>query len=290
MADSTELPKCGLVMPISEIDGCPESHIISDAVLGAGFQARIVSSSDGVGIIQKNIINNLYADDVVVCDVSCKNPNVMFELGLRLAFDKPTIVVKDDRTNYSFDTSPIEHLTYPRDLRFSSIVDFKEALQDKVKHTYEAAKDPNFKGSFLKSFGDFIIAKIETTALPRDQFIMEELKALRSAVEGMGGTRIGAPTARLTRTNHVMNVSFPNPSTYDVDTVLSIIRGQPGVNSAQIQTFPDGTANFIVETNAESITNENFVRFIVGQYLLEKQANYQQALAEALRTYKGSAE
>jgi len=32
----------------------------------------------------------------------------MFELGLRLAFDKPAIIVKDDNTSYSFDTAPIE--------------------------------------------------------------------------------------------------------------------------------------------------------------------------------------
>jgi hypothetical protein len=33
-----------------------------------------------------------------LCDVSGKNANVMFELGLRLAFDNPTIIIKDDKT------------------------------------------------------------------------------------------------------------------------------------------------------------------------------------------------
>jgi len=104
---------CGLVMPISAIDGCNEQHwqdvkeIISSAVENAGFQANLVSYADDVGIIQKRIIQNLYQNPVVVCDVSGKNPNVMFELGLRLAFDKPTIIIKDDITTYSFDTSPM---------------------------------------------------------------------------------------------------------------------------------------------------------------------------------------
>jgi hypothetical protein len=62
----------------------------------------------------------------VIGDVSCKNPNVMFELGMRLAFDKPTIIIKDDQTSYSFDISPIQNLEYPRDLRFNKIIDFKE--------------------------------------------------------------------------------------------------------------------------------------------------------------------
>ncbi|WP_353118770.1 hypothetical protein [Myroides odoratus] len=55
-------------------------------------------------------MNNIYNDEIVVCDVSSKNPNVMFELGLRLAFDKPTIIIKDEKTGYSFDTGVIEHL------------------------------------------------------------------------------------------------------------------------------------------------------------------------------------
>lgn len=110
---------CGIVMPISAIDGCTESHwtevldILTGAIEDAGFEPHVVSNADDVGIIQKRIIQNLYDNPIVVCDVSGKNPNVMFELGLRLAFDKPTIIVKDDKTSYSFDTSPIEHLEYP---------------------------------------------------------------------------------------------------------------------------------------------------------------------------------
>ena len=58
-------------------------------------------------MIHKTIVQNLYLNPIVVCDVSGKNANVMFELGLRLAFDKPTIIIKDDKTDYSFDTSVV---------------------------------------------------------------------------------------------------------------------------------------------------------------------------------------
>jgi hypothetical protein len=67
----------------------------------------------------------------------------MFELGMRLAFDKPTVIVKDDKTTYNFDTSPIEHVGYPRDLRFTKIVQLKEELAKKIVATYQASKtDP----------------------------------------------------------------------------------------------------------------------------------------------------
>ncbi len=133
-----EKNKCGIVMPISSIDGCTAEHwteilsIIKDSIISSGFEPNLVSDADDSGIIQKRIIHNLYSNEIVVCDVSAKNPNVMFELGMRLAFDKPTIIIKDDKTEYTFDTSIIEHITYPRDLRFNKIIAFKDALKKKI--------------------------------------------------------------------------------------------------------------------------------------------------------------
>jgi hypothetical protein len=167
MVDPKDKKICGVIMPISAIDGLPDSHwaevlaIISEAIERAGFVPNLVSNAEDVGIIQKRIIQNLYENPIVVCDVSGKNPNVMFELGIRLAFDKPTIVVKDDKTSYSFDTSPIEHLSYPRDLRFAPIVDFKEKLAEKINGTYgKASSDPNYT-TFLKNFGEFTVPKLD---------------------------------------------------------------------------------------------------------------------------------
>ena len=179
---------CGIIMPISSLDGCTAVHweevneILSDAIIAAGFTPSMVSEADDVGIIQKRIIQNLYGNPIAVCDVSGKNPNVMFELGMRLAFDKPTIIVKDDRTDYSFDTSPIEHLGYPRDLRFKQIVNFKEALAEKIRGTHKKAQDNSDYTTFLKNFGSFTVAKIDTKEVPTNEFILDELKSLRQLV------------------------------------------------------------------------------------------------------------
>ena len=176
-------------MPISSIDGCNEQHwsdvkeILTEAVEGAGFEANLVSYADDVGIIQKRIIKNLYGNPIVVCDVSGKNPNVMFELGMRLAFDKPTIIVKDDKTSYSFDTSPIEHLEYPRDLRFTKIIEFKESLKEKVKATLKKSEEDSSYTTFLKNFGTFTVAKLDTKEVSKEDFIIEELKDLKKTVQ-----------------------------------------------------------------------------------------------------------
>jgi hypothetical protein len=190
----TEEPKklpCGIVMPISAIDSCTESHweevleILTDAIQHAGFDGNLVSNADEVGIIHKRIIQNLYDNPVVVCDVSGKNPNVMFELGLRLAFDKPTLIVKDDKTAISFDTSGIEHLEYPRDLRFSRIVEFKRKLSEKIAATHKKATSDRSYTTFLKQFGEFTVAKLDKKEVSGQEYILDELRALRSLISSL---------------------------------------------------------------------------------------------------------
>jgi hypothetical protein len=182
---------CGIVMPISAIDACSEEHwrdikfILSEAIEDAGFAPQLVSDADDVGIIQKRIIQNLYENPMVVCDVSAKNPNVMFELGMRLAFDRPTVIIKDDKTSYSFDTSPVEHLVYPRDLRFSKIVEFKESLAEKLKSTYEKSKSDASYTTFLKHFGTFKVAELKTEIVPQDRLVLEELRSLRELISAV---------------------------------------------------------------------------------------------------------
>lgn len=174
-------------MPISAQPGCSAEHwsevrsIIEESIASIDepkFDARLVSDADDAGVIQKRIVQNIYSSEIVVCDVSCKNSNVMFELGMRLAFDKPTVIIKDDQTDYSFDTGIIEHLTYPRDLRFSKIISFKKALADKVRATYLASLDPK-NSTFLKNFGTFHVASLAQADASPDQMALELLSEIQ---------------------------------------------------------------------------------------------------------------
>lgn len=179
---------CGLIMPISAIDGCTAEHwsdvksiVIEsiESIVSPKFIVKLVSDADDIGVIQKRIVQGVYNSDLVVCDVSGKNSNVMFELGLRLAFDKPTVIIKDDKTDYSFDTGVIEHIPYPRDLRFSKIVGFKALLAEKAAATYEASRrDPNHS-TFLKNFGTFKVAHLDQKEASSDQLMVEMMQELQ---------------------------------------------------------------------------------------------------------------
>lgn len=173
--------ECGIIMPISSIDGCDEKHwsevwdILKEVIDGAGLKGDVVSVADEVGIILKRIIDNLYNNDIVICDVSGKNPNVMFELGMRLAFDKPTIIIKDDCTSYSFDTSQIEHLAYPRDLNYVKINIFKKRLAAKIEAQLEAVHQDGAYSPFLKHFGTLTVAKLDQKEVSGQDYIVEQL-------------------------------------------------------------------------------------------------------------------
>ena len=230
-------------MPISATDGCTAAHweevlaILSDAIREAGFEPNLVSHANESALIHRTIISNLYHNAIVVCDVSGKNSNVMFELGLRLAFDKPTLVIKDDATSYSFDTSPIEHLDYPRDLRFARIVEFKAKLADKIKATHvKATSDPGYT-TFLKHFGEFTVAKIEEKEIPAQQYILEELKSVQATLERMargpfaslvfadpdpsGSAVMGPSPLGVVTPGHRYGVLIPVSSTHPVSAAYS---------------------------------------------------------------------
>ena len=247
---------CGVVMPISSIDGCNESHwadvleIISEAIEDAEFEANLVSNADDVGIIHKRIIQNLYENPIVVCDVSGKNPNVMFELGMRLAFDKPTIIIKDDSTSYSFDTSAIEHLEYPRDLRFSKVIEFKERLSQKIRATYEKSiSDPGYT-TFLKHFGEFTVAKIDKKEISGQEYILEELKTIRSVMrrlefQGQNESMHQDTSARSRRTRGDINICFGDKSDEMISDAFKIASAYPDVATVTIEERAPGHKHLI---------------------------------------------
>lgn len=80
------------------------------------------------------------------------------------------------------DTGVIEHLQYPRDLRYKDIVEFKELLAKKVMATYEDSLADPTHSPFLKSFGTFKVASLKESEVSADQFIMEALRDLQSDI------------------------------------------------------------------------------------------------------------
>jgi hypothetical protein len=230
-------PKCGLVMPMSLTDGLKPDHwtdvkgILQEVATKAGFDAEMVSYADEVGIIHKRIVENLFELPIVICDVSGRNPNVMFELGMRLMADKAVVIVKDDVTPYSFDTSPIEHVPYPRTLRYSKIEVFKKDLALKLRATYEQSQRNDYS-PFVSHF-----TKLKVVRRPESEVSESEFKAelLEELVERIGGIEqsiaqlsMHQPWGTVFQPGSALSLS--DPECYDSDRLGLGLTTQPPSN------------------------------------------------------------
>lgn len=101
---------------------------------------------------------------------------------MRVAFDKPVVIIKDDKTDYLFDISPINHLQYPRDLRFKKIVEFKKLLINDVDKAISFKDKGN---SYLSNFGKFDITDMENIQqLSASEYIVNELRVIKKILTG----------------------------------------------------------------------------------------------------------
>lgn len=82
-------------------------HLITPAAaVKANFNARTAKKS-GTEVIQSTIVNDLDNADLVIVDLTEHNPNVLFELGMRIAFNKPVCLIRAKGTAPIFD---IDHM------------------------------------------------------------------------------------------------------------------------------------------------------------------------------------
>ena len=79
--------KCFIIMPISDQDGYEKGHfnrvykhIVQPACEKAGFVPIRADDENKTNYIVIDIIKKIIEADIVLCDLSAKNPNVLYEL------------------------------------------------------------------------------------------------------------------------------------------------------------------------------------------------------------------
>lgn len=190
--DTSDSVDIGLIMPLAPVKDYPPTQFedvrdIIKSVVGSisdhNFAVSMVSDSEEVSIIQKTIVQNIYEYPLVIVDVSSKNPNVMFELGLRLAFDMPIILIKDDKTDYSFDTAPIKTITYRSDLRHPDILEFTSKLKQSIINTYKKSLEDKDYSPYLSSFGDIKVKEISESSVNTNEALTTILEKVTGLTE-----------------------------------------------------------------------------------------------------------
>jgi hypothetical protein len=136
---------CFIIMPIADTDGYEKGHfkkvyedILKPACCKANFNPVRADEVKQTNLIHLDILQKLIDSPMAICDLSNRNPNVLFELGLRQAFDKPTVLVQEFGTPKIFDISPLRYTEYRKELKYREVLEDQDFIYDALKATKEA--------------------------------------------------------------------------------------------------------------------------------------------------------
>ena len=179
-----DMPVCFVIMPIADMPGYSTGHftrvyeyLIKPAVKKAGYKPVRADDTSKTDYIVVGIINNIIESELLICDLSGKNANVMYELGIRHAFDKPVVLIKDDQTERVFDVQGLRSTEYATDLRIDNAGNDIIKIADSILETADAGnKDLN---SLVK------LAGLHAARPPEKTEISPDTKILLNAIESM---------------------------------------------------------------------------------------------------------
>jgi len=140
-------PTCFAIMPISDADGYDPGHfgrvyefIIKPACKNAGFRPIRADEVQVTNYIVVDILRRILDADMVVCDLSARNSNVLYELGIRQAFNQPVTLIRDSKTPRIFDIQGLRDLEYDETLRIDKINSAVESLTNLLTNNSKLAQ------------------------------------------------------------------------------------------------------------------------------------------------------
>ncbi len=143
--DKKENKYCFVIMPISDTDGYDKGHfsrvyedIIKPAVAKTEFSVTRADEVKETNFIHLDILKQLIDAPIAICDLSSRNPNVLFELGIRQAFDKPVVLIQEEGTPKIFDIGPLRYLEYSKNMKYHDVLNTQIELTNSINLTKEA--------------------------------------------------------------------------------------------------------------------------------------------------------
>lgn len=153
--EGDDAPTCFVIMPFKEKTDRYETGFFDEAMLNlftpagtaAGFK-MVTAKRQGSDVIHSTIINALLEADLVLADLTEHNPNVLFELGVRVAEDKPVALVRARGTGPIFDIDNLLRVhEYNPNLWPSTVKQDIPGLRDHLAATWEQRESPE---TFMK--------------------------------------------------------------------------------------------------------------------------------------------
>lgn len=177
-------PTCFVMMPISDVPGYEPGHfgrvyehLLKPAIIASGYDPVRADDAVKTDYIVVGIIQKIVESEMVLCDISGRNPNVLYELGIRHAFNKPVVLVKDKITERIFDIQGLRSTEYNESLRIDAVTKDKLRITEAISETASStAKDTN---SIVH------LAGIKTAEPPAVQTISPDTELILSAINNL---------------------------------------------------------------------------------------------------------
>ncbi|RTL12622.1 MAG: hypothetical protein EKK54_03085 [Neisseriaceae bacterium] len=148
---------CFVIMPISDPDGYDKGHfqhvyddIIKPAVQKSNFSPYRVDEAKGTNLIHVEILKELIDAPIAICDLSSRNPNVLFELGIRQAFDKPVVLIQESGTPRIFDISGLRCIDYSKNMKYHEVIHAQNLIFEAINETMKNVDDKSNMNSIVK--------------------------------------------------------------------------------------------------------------------------------------------
>jgi hypothetical protein len=126
-------------------------EVLDSLLIPAGIEAGFTvetANKQGSDVIQSTIINELLEADLVITDLTDHNPNVLFELGMRMAIDKPVALIKSNDTGKIFDVDNMLRVhEYNQNLWKSTI---EKDVPDLIEHFKAAWENRSSEQTYMK--------------------------------------------------------------------------------------------------------------------------------------------
>lgn len=126
-------------------------NILSPAIMAAGYEPVRGDDFYGPNPVIEDIRGGIESASVLIADVSGKNPNVNYELGVAHTLDKPVIILANRRSDIPFNIHHLRVIFY--DVNKSN---WENSLKEKITKSLEAVTDDVDLGRKMALVGKWV--------------------------------------------------------------------------------------------------------------------------------------
>lgn len=152
---------CFIITPIGNDTDPIRRHV--DGVIDAAiipilkefeYEARIPHRLSMPGSINKQIVQEIHDSDLVIANLTDKNPNVMYELALRHCLGTPAIMIAEKGTELPFDINNQRTIFYVNDAK--GVMVLQEDLRKSIKGITDSE---DYKSPIVSVLGEIKMEK-----------------------------------------------------------------------------------------------------------------------------------